>query len=1141
MPPGGVTLRIGNVYNQSRQLSGGGVVFTVPANLFSSGSYQVALDYGATSGVDPWAGISGVITGTFTYLVPAVTTTTVSFGPSSPQTFGTAITITATVTGTSTPTGTIQFNDSIQGLLLSPVTLNAVNGTTATASITVSNGGGSPNLFPSAHTITAAYQPTVAFQASSGINNFTVNQINTQTSNPFTLVPNPTSALPSQQVQFTVTSCANLTLPGCNVGLVPPGGVTLRIGNVYNQSRQLINGGVVFTVPANLFSSGTYQVALDYGATSGFDPWASVSSVITGTYTYLNTQTITFGTLPNQTYGVAPFTVSATASSNLPVSFASTTQSVCTVSGNSVTIIATGPCSIQASQGGNSAYSAALSVIQSFTVNPASQTITLAALTNKTYGAAPFTVSATATSNLAVSFASTTPLVCTASVNTVTIIAAGTCTIAANQAGNSNYNAASVNQSFMVNTAALTVTATNASKVFGAPLPTFTATFTGFVNGDTQLSAVTGTPSLTTTAVATSAPGNYTITAAAGTLTAANYTFTYASGTLTVSKANTATAVTATGTNLVATVSVVSPGAGTPTGTVQFLNGSTVLATVGLSGSHATLTNFPSGAQVTVVYSGDTNFNSSSSNFISSSQTTTTSSVSITSSLNPSTLAQPVTFTIAVSGTGSSATLTGTVQLFDGAKLLTTLTLSGAQATFSTASLGGGSHNIIAQYSGDSTFPPSQGVYGQVVFATPTMSVTASPTLAVYGTAVTVTATVGPSAPPAGFSAPGGQITFLENNTTLGTATLASGTASITLSALSIGTHTITVTYGGDGTWTSATRTVVVTISQATSATNLSLTLNSGGQVVLTAAVKAVQSGAGSPTGSVRFIDTLTNVAVASAILSNGSASTTLTIAAANRPIAAVYSGDANFTASTSGSLPVAINGVGITASSFAPEEVVSLFNVTGLTGDTPATLPLTTTLGGVTVKVVDSTSATLQAQLYGVFASAGQINLVLPKGTALGPALVTITLPGGGTLNTAMMVTSTAPGIFTASMNGQGVYAGQVVHVHSDGTQTVEDAAVLDSKQNAYVPSPINLGPSTDQVYLVLYGTGIRGASGNQISATIGSGSSTVYYAGSQPIFPGLDQINLLVPSGLAGAGTVNVVITVNGQTANAVTVAFQ
>ncbi|MGA2117739.1 MAG: hypothetical protein ABSH56_23645 [Bryobacteraceae bacterium] len=163
------------------------------------------------------------------------------------------------------------------------------------------------------------------------------------------------------------------------------------------------------------------------------------------------TQTISFGALPNQAFGTAPFGVSATSSSGLTVSFASTTASVCTVSGSTVTLAAVGICTIQATQAGNGTYAAATPVNQSFQVTQTSQTISFGALPNRALGSAPFIVGASASSGLAVSFASTTAPVCTVSGNTVTLVAVGTCTIQATQAGNATYAAATpVNQSFAV-------------------------------------------------------------------------------------------------------------------------------------------------------------------------------------------------------------------------------------------------------------------------------------------------------------------------------------------------------------------------------------------------------------------------------------------------------------------------------------------------------------------------------------------------------------------------------------------------------------------------------------------------------------------------------------------------------------------
>ena len=170
-------------------------------------------------------------------------------------------------------------------------------------------------------------------------------------------------------------------------------------------------------------------------------------------------QKITFGKLSGNTYGAAPFAVGATASSGLPVSFASITTPVCTVSGNIVTIVAAGTCKIRASQAGNATYAAAPNVDQSFTVAKAAQTITFGALGDKTFGAPPFAVSATASSALAVTLSSLTTPVCTVSGSMVTIVALGSCTIRAFQPGNANYKAApSVDRSFNVVLAAQAIT-----------------------------------------------------------------------------------------------------------------------------------------------------------------------------------------------------------------------------------------------------------------------------------------------------------------------------------------------------------------------------------------------------------------------------------------------------------------------------------------------------------------------------------------------------------------------------------------------------------------------------------------------------------------------------------------------------------
>jgi len=169
----------------------------------------------------------------------------------------------------------------------------------------------------------------------------------------------------------------------------------------------------------------------------------------------------------------------------------------------------------------------------SITVGKLGQTITFGALPVHTYGDAALTPSATATSGQTVTF-SITSGPCSVLLNTLTITGAGSCVIAADQAGNASYNAApTVSQTLTVNQAVLTVTANSVTEAAGFAIPTFTAGYSGFINPDTA-TVLTGAPSLSTTATQSSPAGSYPITVTAGTLTATNYSFTFVNGTYTL-------------------------------------------------------------------------------------------------------------------------------------------------------------------------------------------------------------------------------------------------------------------------------------------------------------------------------------------------------------------------------------------------------------------------------------------------------------------------------------------------------------------------------------------------------------------------------------------------------------------------------
>jgi hypothetical protein len=189
---------------------------------------------------------------------------------------------------------------------------------------------------------------------------------------------------------------------------------------------------------------------------------------------------------------------------------------------------------LQASQAAAGNYTAGTQNA-SYTVAQATQTITFTAPTSPvTYGVSPITLVATggASGNTVVFSVVSGPG--TISGTTLTITGVGTVVVAANQAGNTNYSAATQVTQTVVSRATLTVTANNASRVVGAANPAFSVSYSGFVNGDTAATALTGSPALTTAATSSSPAGNYPIAVSQGTLSAANYTFAFVNGTLSV-------------------------------------------------------------------------------------------------------------------------------------------------------------------------------------------------------------------------------------------------------------------------------------------------------------------------------------------------------------------------------------------------------------------------------------------------------------------------------------------------------------------------------------------------------------------------------------------------------------------------------
>jgi hypothetical protein len=459
------------------------------------------------------------------------------------------------------------------------------------------------------------------------------------------------------------------------------------------------------------------------------------SSVAAGTYFAQasasgQSQTISFPSIPAQTHPAGPVTLTAAASSGLPVSYA-VIAGQANINGNVITIPNAGSVVVQASQAGNSQYAAATPVSQTITVNQASTALVLTASSNPS------------------------------SLGQVLTFAA---TIMPQNGGQASGTVSFANGSTSLGVAAVSG---NVATISTSALTIGTHSISAVYSGDNNFtgSAATSVPQVVNKAVT-----NATL----------------------ISSVNPANA----GQNVRFTVTVSSSGP-TPTGSVQFLNGTTVLATLKLksgSASYGTKT-LPAGSNmISANYFGD--FNNSGSNatplneFVLAATTTT-----LTSSPNPSVYGQPVVLSATVTSASGSPADGETVTFKQGNSILGTGTLVGGIATFSTTTLGVGTKAVTAVYSGDSGFVSSTSkAYSQAIGkAATTTTVTSSQVPSSPGQPVTFTATVTPQ-----FSGiPTGSVTFSDGLKVLQTVALNNGTASITTVKLSVGDHHIAATYKG--------------------------------------------------------------------------------------------------------------------------------------------------------------------------------------------------------------------------------------------------------------------------------------------------------------------------------------------------------
>lgn len=251
----------------------------------------------------------------------------------------------------------------------------------------------------------------------------------------------------------------NLSSGSFSLGISVDSGLPLTV-SISNGNASVAESGTPGNYDVTFNDAGIITVLAEQGGDDDYAP-ASESISFTVMDDVLDDQTITFdlGADETKTYGDGPFTLTASASSGLPVAFASSDESVATISGDEVTIVGAGTTIITASQGGDSQYNPATSVDRTLTVNKADQTIDFGTLVAKTFGDDAFELTATATSGLTVSFEIENSFVASVDGNLLTIAGAGSTNITANQAGDANFNAAtSITQTLVVNKAGQVIT-----------------------------------------------------------------------------------------------------------------------------------------------------------------------------------------------------------------------------------------------------------------------------------------------------------------------------------------------------------------------------------------------------------------------------------------------------------------------------------------------------------------------------------------------------------------------------------------------------------------------------------------------------------------------------------------------------------
>jgi sugar lactone lactonase YvrE len=899
-----------------------------------------------------------------------------SLNPSSSQQ---QITLTATANGVNaTPTGAMTFLDG--STTLGTATLDG--GGVATFNIATLSVG--------THRLTASYGGDA-----SSLSNVSpqLQQVVSKSSTTTALTSSNANSTFSTAVTFTATIVSQ-------TAGVPTGTVTFRDGST-TIGTGTVNSSGVATFSISTLSVSTHSISAVYGGDTNNN--TSTSLLVAQAVAQIGTSVaLTSDANPSAAGANVRLTATITAALN-PSSDPMTgsvvfTDGAATLGTSNITngvatldvaALSIGQHSIVAAYSGATNYAGGSSPTLTQRVQLSPTTGALTASANPAIAGKPLTLTATVTSTGSsptgsITFKDGTANIGVATMNsqgvatfTTSSLTAGNHAITAVYAGDTNSQAVTSSLSLVMNQATTSVAMSSSASPATVGLPvTLRATATG--NGATPTGTITfydGATSIGSSqldsngqaslVISSLGVGSHSITGvySGDTNDAASTSAAFAQ---VIDKTTTTTTLTSTSATVSQGTSVqfaaqVSSNAGIPGGTIQFFDGSTLLgtATVNAAGvATFSVSNLLVGQHnIVATYTGDNNNSpSTSTSFTQIIQPVTM--VALTSDHNPTSTGAVLVFTAGVSG--SNTIPTGTVTFKDSSSIIGVSSLNGAGvASLSTTALSAGSHAITASYAGDGNNTASvSAVYTQVVQQATTQTVlSVSSTTAGYGVSVPMSATVTGTG-----GTPTGEVNFLDGATVLGTSHLnAAGTASFSVSNLSLGQHTLTAVYNGDtndATSTSAPQTLTV------QKTTVSVTIASGNNPALgglaVAFTATVSSSTGTPTGTVTWNDGTSQLGTTTVSGSGSSSITTSSLSVGQHTITATYSGDT--TNASAASIPLiqtidqATSAVTLASGknpALAGDSITMSFVVTGTGGKPSGTVTLrdgSTSIGSASI-----------------------------------------------------------------------------------------------------------------------------------------------------------------------------------------------